>query len=108
MMCQQCNEAPCTTVCIPHAMHRNPLTGQVDLDAAKCIGCKMCVQACPFGNAAWDFLTESILKCDTCNGDPKCVKFCPNAALEWVADTTSAQVRKRAFAGKLKQAFLEA
>jgi Fe-S-cluster-containing hydrogenase component 2 len=68
----------------------------------------MCVQACPFGNASWDALTSSILKCDTCNGDPACVRICPSQALAWVEDTVSAQVRKRAFATKLKNAFLEA
>ena len=108
MMCQQCHDAPCTTVCMPKAMTRNAATGQVDLDAAKCIGCKMCVQACPFGNASWDFKTSAIPKCDTCNGDPACVRICPAGALAWVEDTVSAQVRKRSFATKLKQAFLEA
>ena len=76
---------------------------------AKCIGCKMCVQACPFGNASWDFLTSA---------DPQvrhlrrrsrpASKSAPARALEWVADTVSAQARKRAFAAKLKNAFLEA
>jgi Fe-S-cluster-containing hydrogenase component 2 len=107
MMCQQCEDAPCTDVCIPKAMHRDPATGQVELSAAKCIGCKMCVQVCPFGNASWDFATGAVLKCDTCNGDPECVKFCPSAALEWVPDTFSALARKRAVANKMKQAFLE-
>jgi carbon-monoxide dehydrogenase iron sulfur subunit len=108
MMCQQCNDAPCITTCLPKALRRNAATGQVDLVAAKCIGCKMCVQACPFGNASWDFLTSAILKCDTCSGDPACVRICPSGALAWVADTVSAQVRKRAFATKLKNAFLGA
>ena len=54
MMCQQCHDAPCIPVCTPHAMTRDPVTGWVNLDQAKCIGCKMCVHACPFGNAVWD------------------------------------------------------
>jgi anaerobic carbon-monoxide dehydrogenase iron sulfur subunit len=107
MMCQQCHDAACTTVCMPKALSRNQATGNVDYDQSKCIGCKMCVQACPFGNVSWDFLTARILKCDTCGGDPACVQICPSAALDWVADTESAQVRKRAFASKLKNAFAE-
>ncbi len=107
MMCQQCKDAACTTVCMPKAMHRNPANGQVELDQSKCIGCKMCVQACPFGCASWDFLGSQILKCDTCGGDPACATICPTHALEWVEDTVSAQARKRSFATKLKNAFAE-
>ena len=107
MMCQQCSDAACIAVCMPRAMHRNAATGLVEYDHAKCIGCKMCVQACAFGNAVWDSKTNSILKCDTCDGDPACVRFCPNHALEWVEDLVSVRERKLAFATKLKNAFSE-
>lgn len=107
MMCQQCSEPACVTVCMPHAMQRNPATGVVELDRARCIGCKMCVQACPFGAAAWDAKTTKILKCDTCDGDPACARFCPTHALEWVEDLVSVRERKKAFAAKLKNAFSE-
>ena len=108
MMCQQCSDASCVTVCMPKAMHRNPATGLVEYDASKCIGCKMCVQACAFGNAAWDALTASILKCDTCDGDPACAKICPTGALEWTDDDLAVQARKKSFATKIKNAFSEA
>jgi len=107
MMCQHCDSAPCVTVCMPHAMQRDPETGRVVLDAAKCIGCKMCVQACPFGNAVWDLHSQKVLKCDSCDGDPQCAKFCPTQALEWVDDLVSTRSRKRAFATKFKEAFSE-
>jgi anaerobic carbon-monoxide dehydrogenase iron sulfur subunit len=107
LMCQQCKDAACASVCMPRALRRDPATGQVVYDRSKCIGCKMCVQACPFGSVAWDELIGQILKCDTCAGDPACVRVCPSAALAWVADSESAQVRKRAFAAKLKSAFVE-
>lgn len=107
MMCQQCNEAACAKVCMPGAMTRNARTGQVDLDHSKCIGCKMCVQACPFGAAVWDSLTARIFKCDTCGGDPACVAFCPTHALEWAEDLVSTRERKKSFATKLKNVFSE-
>jgi Fe-S-cluster-containing hydrogenase component 2 len=65
----------------------------------------MCTIACPFGNAVYDSVTESILKCDTCGGDPACVQFCPSQALEFVDDNISTRSRKMAFAGKFKSAF---
>lgn len=107
MMCQQCDDAACVTVCMPHALTRNAVTGRVDLDHSKCIGCKMCVQACPFGSAVWDTKTAKILKCDTCDGDPACATYCPTNALEWVEDLVSTRARKKSFATKLKNAFSE-
>ncbi len=104
MMCQHCDDAPCATVCTTGAMHRNRASGLVEWDAKRCIRCRMCVQACPFGNAVYDGVTGGILKCDSCNGQPECVRFCPNHALEWVEDTISTRSRKKAFAARFKQA----
>jgi Fe-S-cluster-containing hydrogenase component 2 len=80
----------------------------VEYTKSKCIGCLMCTIACPFGNAVYDGVTESILKCDTCDGDPACVRFCPSQALEFVDDNVSTRSRKKAFASKFKAAFEEA
>jgi anaerobic carbon-monoxide dehydrogenase iron sulfur subunit len=107
MMCQHCRDAPCIPVCTVNAMTRDPLTGWVNLDQGKCIGCKMCVHACPFGNSVWDEGSHKILKCDYCGGDPACAKFCPTQAIQWVDDVAATQSRKRAFAAKFKAAFTE-
>ena len=88
-------------------MTRDPATGWVTLDRAKCIGCKMCVLACPFGNAVWDAVSNKILKCDCCSGDPACATFCPTHAIEWVDDVAATRTRKKAFAAKFKTAFAE-
>jgi Fe-S-cluster-containing hydrogenase component 2 len=53
------------------------------------------------------WLTESIIKCDTCGGDPACVQYCPNNALEYVDDNISTRSRKKVFASKFKDAFQE-
>jgi anaerobic carbon-monoxide dehydrogenase iron sulfur subunit len=107
MMCQHCRDAPCIPVCTPHALTRDAASGWVNLDEAKCIGCKMCVQACPFGNALWDEQTQKIFKCDYCGGDPACAKFCPTQAIQWVDDLTAIRSRKRAFAENFKKVFSE-
>jgi Fe-S-cluster-containing hydrogenase component 2 len=67
----------------------------------------MCTQACPFGNAVYDVLTNSILKCDECQGNPACVLMCPNKALEFVEDTISTRSSTKAFVSKFKEAFQE-
>ena len=46
MMCQQCSDAACATVCMPKALSKDPSTGMVDYDASKCIVCSRCVRAC--------------------------------------------------------------
>jgi anaerobic carbon-monoxide dehydrogenase iron sulfur subunit len=105
MMCQHCDEAPCVSVCTTGAMHRNKAAGLVEWETRRCIRCRMCVQACPFGNVVYDGLTGGILKCDHCNGNPECVSFCPNRALEYAEDTLSTRSRKKAFAARFKEAF---
>ena len=107
MMCQQCAEAACVSVCPTGAMHRLTAGGRVEWEANKCIRCRMCTLACPFGNAAYDAAGNTILKCDECQGDPECVKACPSGALEWVEDTVATYSRKKAFSEKLKAALQE-
>jgi len=107
MLCQQCSDAACVAVCPTGAMHRNSENSMTEYDINRCIRCKMCTMACPFGNAVYDALTDSIFKCDTCQGDPACVQMCPSDALEYVDDTISTRSRQKAFASKLKAAFEE-
>lgn len=105
MMCQQCEDAGCVNVCPTGAMHR--VDGMVVWDEKRCIRCRMCTLACPFGNAVYDARTSQILKCDNCDGEPECVAFCPNKALEYVDDTLATRSKKKAFAARFKESFAE-
>jgi Fe-S-cluster-containing hydrogenase component 2 len=108
LMCQQCDEAACVNVCPTGAMHHSTTNPKlVEHDKRICIGCKMCVIACPFGAARWDSGSLGITKCDTCNGSPQCVQFCPSGALEYVEDAGQTRERRRAIAEKLKIAVEE-
>ncbi len=108
LMCQQCDDAACVNVCPTGAMHRNPTNpALVECDHNICIGCKMCVIACPFGCVRWDTFTRDIEKCDTCDGAPACVEMCPSGALEYVDDAAQARARKQAVADKFKDIFEE-
>jgi len=107
MLCQHCSDAACVTVCPTGAMHRNEVTALIELDESRCIRCRMCTMACPFGNTVYDSLSDSIFKCDVCQGDPSCVKVCPTDALEYVDDTVSTKSRQRSFASKLKDVVQE-
>ena len=54
VMCQQCEESPCTHVCPTGASYRDEKTGMVLVDKEKCIGCKYCMMACPYGVRSWN------------------------------------------------------
>lgn len=47
-VCQNCRDAPCVKVCPTGASFKTE-DGQVLVDKEKCIGCKMCIAACPYG-----------------------------------------------------------
>ena len=79
-VCLQCEIPSCAQVCPVAALKKNAETGVVELDKSKCIGCKVCLIACPFGNMT--FTEEGVCaKCEHCGGDPACVKVCQWNAL---------------------------
>ncbi len=90
--CLQCEQAACMKVCPTGALQRNPVTLAVDHDPERCIRCRMCTVACPFGNIHVDPAYERIVKCDVCGGEPACVRFCPTRALEWADQATPGPV----------------
>ncbi len=87
VVCFQCDSAACVTVCPTEALQRNADTGAIEVLAERCIRCKACVFACPFGNMSAsdgprDDADDAVVhKCDLCGGDPQCAKYCPSGAL---------------------------
>jgi Fe-S-cluster-containing hydrogenase component 2 len=99
MMCVHCADAPCATVCPTVAITRES-SGQVQVDDDRCIGCKMCLLACPFGVMGFSPQTGVAHNCDLCGGDPKCVEFCVPQALAYEEVETS-QLAKQKFAAAI-------
>lgn len=81
VICEQCTNAPCANVCPTRAISRDPQTGAYTVDENKCIGCKECVWACPFG--AITVRKGLAIKCDLCEGDPECAKTCTPGAIKF-------------------------
>ncbi len=84
VVCLQCESAACVEVCPTDALVRNEATGAVDVDFDRCIRCRSCVYACPFGNISFDDAGNRVLKCDLCNGEPRCAQFCPTQSLQFI------------------------
>ena len=82
--CSQCTKAPCVTACPVDALRRDETTGGLTLDAAACIGCRLCLEACPRGVIRMDADAGSPLVCDLCDGDPQCVSHCAEGAVQYV------------------------
>lgn len=69
-------------VCPVRAISRNE-AGVVTINYDRCIGCKLCKNACALGNMSYSPRLRKVFKCDQCGGDPKCVRYCPGGALSF-------------------------
>jgi len=103
VVCLHCETPICETVCPVRAIRRDEKTGAVVIDYNLCVGCRLCVMYCPFAGAGIDPLTGKILKCDLCDGDPVCVRFCEPEALQYVKATRVNMMKMRKAAEKFSE-----
>lgn len=107
--CRQCDDAPCAIIC-PTRTLRNE-KGYVEVYERLCIGCGLCVVACPYGaihldsvnmpsngkklddlDICGDGFMNVAVKCDICDGGTigsACVESCPKGALVVLSPTTN-------------------
>ncbi|MBI3577890.1 MAG: 4Fe-4S dicluster domain-containing protein [Ignavibacteriales bacterium] len=89
-MCQHCEEPTCASVCPVGAFTKTP-EGPVLYDENKCIGCRYCMQACPFQvpRYEWGSTYPRVQKCVFCHGritqglQPACAEACPTGATKF-------------------------
>jgi Fe-S-cluster-containing hydrogenase component 2 len=98
MACLHCGNPPCVDACPTGAMYRSD--GSVELNLKKCINCKMCMIACPFGAISIDRATMNVIKCDLCGGDPQCAKYCPSGAIKYVRAERVGEIKRRSYADR--------
>ncbi len=104
--CRHCLEPACVSVCPVGAMMKTP-EGPVVYDASRCMGCRYCMMACPFGipRYEWDSAAPKVQKCNLCyqrlqqGQQPACVEACPSQALTFgdrdeLLKTAHATIRK--------------
>ncbi len=95
LSCLHCFDPICKKVCPANAFVYNSDTGCYTIDQSKCVGCKMCMIACPFAAISIEPNTNQMIKCDLCGGDPLCVRFCPNNAIDYVTADVYGIMRKK-------------
>ncbi len=86
MICRQCKNASCEKACPVEGekpLKQDKDTGLVSLSLENCTSCYECVKACAFEAMRIDPHTGQVFKCDLCDGDPECVKWCPTGAIQY-------------------------
>ena len=84
--CNHCANPPCARICPTQAMFQRA-DGIVEFDSSVCIGCKACMQACPYDAIHIDPDTNTAAKCNFCAHrteiglEPACVVVCPEHAI---------------------------
>jgi Fe-S-cluster-containing dehydrogenase component/formate-dependent nitrite reductase membrane component NrfD len=84
--CNHCANPPCVRICPTRAMYQRA-DGIVEFDPDRCIGCKACMQACPYDAIHIDPETHTAAKCHFCSHrvevglEPACVVVCPTHAI---------------------------
>lgn len=103
MRCNHCDDAPCISICPTGALFRAS-NGVVDFDDSRCIGCKGCMNACPYDALYISPETGTAHKCNFCQHkvavglEPACVTVCPTRAITVVdhddpADPAAERIR---------------
>ena len=101
--CMHCIDPGCASACMMGSFQKREF-GIITWDPDRCIGCRYCQIACPFGVPAfeWDDATPQIIKCEMCNHrlaegkEPGCTEVCPtNAVIFGRRDELLAEAKRR-------------
>jgi carbon-monoxide dehydrogenase iron sulfur subunit len=93
LACRFCEDAKCVKACPEKALSQCEKTGIIMVKEKQCKGCDWCVQACEHGGITIHSDTGKAITCDLCEGQPKCVEYCPEEALELVSTDEDAEKR---------------
>ncbi len=87
--CNHCEDPACVDACPTKALYKDSEKGFVLIDPEKCVGCRYCEWACPYGALQYNEDLGIMTKCDFCKdylevgNEPSCVSSCPLRAIDY-------------------------
>lgn len=107
LSCFHCEKAWCVDACPTGAMRRRAKDGIVYVEESACVGCKVCITACPWSVPQWNPDTGKVGKCDLCMDridqglEPACVGKCTTGCLKLTTPAQASETTRQAFAEQL-------
>ncbi len=107
--CRKCEDPVCVASCPKNALSQEESTGIIRVNEHACTGCGWCVGACPFGAMNLHPDKKVAYTCNSCTdtdskGEPQCVQWCPEGALQYVTTETLAQKARQKIVTQLLEA----
>lgn len=99
--CHQCAKPPCIEACDFDALSRDKDTGSIRVNEENCVGCRKCIQECPYAAPIIHPTEKYVLICDLCAGSPKCVENCPENAIQYLDPGKAANIYKSIYTDEL-------
>lgn len=89
VVCRRCQEPLCVAACRFEALERDK-EGVLTRHNMRCVGCRCCANACPFGTIYAEVTPFYAVRCDYCEnlrgGEPACVASCEKHAVEYLEE----------------------
>ena len=106
--CRLCEDPACVIACPREALLQSEETGVIMVNEEMCNGCAWCVDACDFGSIQLHPESKVAFVCDLCDGEPQCVEWCPEQALDFTTKEVLAQKARISATKRLFQKALTA
>ena len=101
--CHLCIDAKCIKACEFDALSRDNDTNAVLVSEENCVGCRKCIDDCPFAHPAMHSTEDYVLICDLCEGRPECVEICPENAIHYLDIERADHIYKSVYTSEMAQ-----
>lgn len=101
--CRLCEDPLCIAACPRKVLEQSEKTGVIIVNETFCNGCGWCIEACEFGAIQLHPKTRVAFVCNLCDGEPQCVEWCPEEALDFTTEQVLAQKARISVVKKMFQ-----